>query len=110
MDMRANNLYCSLRNMDITVLRRRLKCLGLEVKLSGVPVDEHGRTIPSELEVLLIKARETGFMPFYVNATAGTTVLGSFDPLNEIADVCERQKLWLHIDGRMVVRSSFRID
>jgi glutamate decarboxylase len=65
----------------------------------SVPVDEHGRMIPSELEALSIKARETGFTPFYVNATAGTTVLGSFDPLNGIADVCERQKLWLHVDG-----------
>lgn len=37
-------------------------------------------------------------MPFFVNATAGTTVLGAFDNLNEIADVCEKYKIWLHID------------
>lgn len=36
--------------------------------------------------------------PFFVNATSGTTVLGSFDNLNEIADVCEKYKLWMHVD------------
>jgi len=65
----------------------------------NVPVDVAGRMIPNELESLVVKARGQGFTPFYVNATAGTTVLGSYDPLNEIADICERHKLWLHIDG-----------
>jgi glutamate/tyrosine decarboxylase-like PLP-dependent enzyme len=41
---------------------------------------------------------ETNEIPFFVNATSGTTVLGSFDPLNEIADVCEKYGIWLHVD------------
>lgn len=36
--------------------------------------------------------------PFFVNATAGTTVLGAFDDLNAIADVCEKYNLWMHVD------------
>lgn len=36
--------------------------------------------------------------PFFVNATAGTTILGAFDNLNEIADVCGRYNIWLHVD------------
>jgi len=33
-----------------------------------------------------------------VTATAGTTVLGAFDPFNDIADICEEHGMWLHID------------
>ena len=39
-----------------------------------------------------------GKIPLAVTATNGTTVLGAFDSLVEIADVCERHKVWLHAD------------
>ncbi|CRG85938.1 glutamate decarboxylase [Talaromyces islandicus] len=65
----------------------------------SVPVDKQGRIIPSELESLVQKAKNEGRTPFYVNATAGTTVLGSFDPFDEISAVCKKHSLWLHVDG-----------
>ncbi len=34
-----------------------------------------------------------------MNATSGTTVVGAFDPLDAIADVCEKFALWLHVDA-----------
>lgn len=36
---------------------------------------------------------------FYVNAGAGTTVQGSYDPFEEIADICQRHRLWFHVDA-----------
>lgn len=65
----------------------------------SVPVDKQGRMIPSELERLIQQAKDEGRTPFYVNATAGTTVLGSFDPFEEIAAICKKHNLWFHVDG-----------
>lgn len=54
--------------------------------------------IAEELERLVLKSIADGKIPFLVTATAGTTVFGAFDPINPIADICEKHHLWLHID------------
>ncbi|KAF2658055.1 glutamate decarboxylase 1 [Lophiostoma macrostomum CBS 122681] len=65
----------------------------------SVPVDDAGKMIPAELDQLIKASKSRGETPFFVNATAGTTVLGSFDPFTDIAAVCKAHNLWLHIDG-----------
>ena len=57
-----------------------------------------GQMIPDELERLVVKSIGDGKIPFLVTATAGTTVFGAYDPINPIADICEKHHLWLHID------------
>lgn len=37
-------------------------------------------------------------MPFFVSATAGTTVYGAFDPLIAISDICKKYQVWFHVD------------
>ncbi|KAF2665089.1 PLP-dependent transferase [Microthyrium microscopicum] len=64
-----------------------------------VPVDSAGCMIVGELQNAIDSARIDGFTPFFVNATAGTTVLGSFDPLPEISNICKKENLWMHVDG-----------
>ena len=54
---------------------------------------------PTHLAECIEQDLKDGCIPFYVNATAGTTVLGAFDDVNAIADVCEKYNVWLHIDG-----------
>lgn len=65
----------------------------IEVKTS---VD--GRMIPEELERQLDEAKQAGSIPILVSATAGTATLGSFDRIDEIASICEKHGVWLHVD------------
>ncbi|XP_063596063.1 cysteine sulfinic acid decarboxylase-like [Penaeus indicus] len=64
-----------------------------------VATDDQGRMIPEALRKAVQKAREQGGDPFFVNATAGSTVFGAYDPLDQLADVCAEEGLWLHVDG-----------
>ena len=71
---------------------RALRFLGLGAATDIVPADEQGRMRPEALRV-------TG-APTIVCAQAGEVNSGAFDPIEAIADVCERApNAWLHIDG-----------
>lgn len=65
----------------------------------SIPVDHHGKMIPSALEAAILAAKSRSHTPFFVNATAGTTVLGSYDPFPAISTICKSYNLWLHIDA-----------
>lgn len=64
-----------------------------------VPVDEFGCMKPDALQELVVKAKTEGKTPFYVNTTAGTTVMGSYEPFEEISKICKEFGLWMHIDA-----------
>ena len=52
-----------------------------------IKTTKNGAMVVSELKNAIVQCRKEGRKPFAVVATAGTTVLGAFDPINEIADV-----------------------
>ena len=64
-----------------------------------VATDEEGRMCPLDLDRRIVEDLEAGHEPACVVATAGTTVRGAFDPIDELADVTTRHDLWLHVDG-----------
>lgn len=64
-----------------------------------VPADEFGRLIPAKLEAMIEDDIANGFKPTLVNLTAGTTVLGAFDPIKETSVICKKHNVWLHVDG-----------
>ncbi|XP_073469661.1 cysteine sulfinic acid decarboxylase [Aquarana catesbeiana] len=64
-----------------------------------VKTDSRGKMEPEDLEHKIREAKSMGSVPFLVSTTCGTTVLGAFDPLPDIAEVCEQHGLWLHVDA-----------
>jgi glutamate/tyrosine decarboxylase-like PLP-dependent enzyme len=64
-----------------------------------VPVDENHAMQVAALEQAIAADRKTGFTPFLIVGTAGTVDIGAIDPLEALANVARREKLWLHVDG-----------
>ncbi|MEW2471503.1 pyridoxal-dependent decarboxylase [Streptomyces sp. NPDC046994] len=64
-----------------------------------IPTDDHFRMRVDALEDAIRADRAAGREPFCVVATPGTVTSGSIDPIDAIADLCEREELWLHLDG-----------
>jgi glutamate/tyrosine decarboxylase-like PLP-dependent enzyme len=64
-----------------------------------IDYDEFGQMDVVALDRTIEQDLAQGYIPFMVNSTAGTTVLGSFDPIDKIAKVCKKHQIWLHVDG-----------
>ena len=64
-----------------------------------VNTNPKGEMLAEHLEALIKQDLSNGYEPFFVNATAGTTVLGAFDDIDAISKVCKKHNLWLHVDG-----------
>ncbi len=64
-----------------------------------IKADEHYRLSVDRLEQTIKQDRARNNIPFMVVATAGTTNAGVIDPISEIAEVCQREQLHLHVDA-----------
>lgn len=83
-------------------VRKSAGVLGLgRDSVRAIAVDERGRMSVSALQAAVLEDRSRGVLPLFVNATAGTTVRGAFDPIEAIADVAAEHDLWMHVDGAL---------
>ncbi|CAN3366751.1 hypothetical protein DICA1_E24674 [Diutina catenulata] len=64
-----------------------------------VAINDDGTLNVADLEATIEKAKGDGFTPLYINATAGTTVFGSYDAFGDIAAIAKRHNCHFHIDG-----------
>jgi aromatic-L-amino-acid decarboxylase len=74
----------------------------LGIGLSGlrkIPTDEKLRMDANALAVAIEKDRKAGSIPLAVVATVGTTATTAIDPVRDIADLCKRERMWLHVDA-----------
>jgi glutamate/tyrosine decarboxylase-like PLP-dependent enzyme len=101
-DVEANGLF-GAPPIDVMVsdeshytIFNALRFLGLgSARVTRVPTDDQGRMRADALAEAL--ARGTG--PCIVAAQAGNVNTGAFDPIDAIADACEKRGAWLHVDG-----------
>lgn len=79
---------------------KAIKVIGFKKEqIRIIPTDIEFKVALNKLKNVIAKDRLEGLQPFCFIASAGTTNTGTVDPLNEIADICEKENLWMHIDG-----------
>ena len=97
-DLGALRIYCSEHahsSVDKAVMTLGLGQSGLR----RVAADEQFRLRPAALAAAVAEDRRNGVTPLAVVATVGTTAVTSVDPVPDIADICARENLWLHVDA-----------
>lgn len=97
-DLPLLRLYAS--EQSHSSVEKGLIALGLGRRsLRAVETDDEYRMKPDALASAVEEDRRAGCLPFCVVATVGTTSTSSVDPVRTIADLCERERLWLHVDA-----------
>ena len=66
-----------------------------------IAADSDGKIQTDALEKQIKADLAKGLNPIFINATAGTTVLGSYDPIEDLSVIAKKYNLWLHVDGAL---------
>ncbi len=79
---------------------KALRILGINNCIKNfVAVDKNYRMDVSDLNKKIKEDKKQGFIPWLVIASAGTTDVGAVDPIDDIAKITIKNKLWFHIDA-----------
>jgi aromatic-L-amino-acid decarboxylase len=106
-DLRRKGLRCAPQKMLLyasqevhSSIQKAVELLGLGSEaLRLLPVNEYFQIDLQTLKATITKDREDGYLPFCVVGAAGTTNTGGIDDLDALADLCQQENLWLHVDG-----------
>jgi len=81
-------------------VQKAVELLGLgSSHLRKIPVNDDFTINLNALEQALADDREAGSRPICIIGNAGTINTGAIDDLNALADLCQREDLWFHVDG-----------
>ncbi|MCK9566983.1 MAG: pyridoxal-dependent decarboxylase [Methanothrix sp.] len=106
-DLRSKGMQGAVQQMTVYCSEEAHSSIQKAVELLGfgsnalrrVPVNESMQIDLRALKELIKKDREKGLLPICVVGAAGTTNSGAIDDLGGLADICDEEKLWLHVDG-----------
>lgn len=92
------SLYMSDQSHSAVVKAARI--IGIRPEyIRMIPTDEHFRMDMDALVETVAEDRAAGLSPIAVCANAGTSSSGAVDPLEAMADYCDAQNIWLHVDA-----------
>jgi glutamate/tyrosine decarboxylase-like PLP-dependent enzyme len=81
-------------------IARGVDMLGFpEGTLRVLPSDDRYHLPADTVAAAVAEDRASGLTPFCIAPVAGSTNTGSVDPVHELADLAEREELWLHVDA-----------
>ena len=106
-DVRKRGLVGAPRRLIVYASREVHNSVQKAVELLGlgsqalrlIPVDAEYRMDIPALEAAIAADRQAGDQPLCIVGNAGTVNTGAIDDLDRLADICEREKMWFHVDG-----------
>lgn len=97
---RLENAVVYLSDQAHSSLEKALRVLGfLPHQIRHITADDNYRLAAKDVIAAIAEDRAAGKRPFCVIATAGTTNTGAIDPLQPLREICDREHMWLHVDG-----------
>jgi aromatic-L-amino-acid decarboxylase len=97
-DVPPVRVYCS--DQTHSSIDKSVIAIGLgHDSLRKIASDSCYRMRADALDTAIAEDRAASILPLAVVATVGTTSSTSIDPVPAIADICERERLWLHVDA-----------
>ncbi len=106
-DVRSQGIQNGKPTLTVYMAQEGHSCVRKAVELLGmggdslrtIPVDAHYRMRIPDLQTAVERDLAAGHRPVAVVASAGTVNTGAIDPLADLAEVCRRYDVWLHVDG-----------
>jgi aromatic-L-amino-acid/L-tryptophan decarboxylase len=92
--------YCSTQTHSSVEKAMKIAGMGSD-NLRHIDVGENFAMHPEALAHQINQDLKAGVVPCFVCATVGTTSSCAIDPVREIARICRKNNLWLHVDAAM---------